>query len=353
MADANKGKGAAKRVLLTVACVLLVLVLLALIAAAFALVYFDKMWSMTVHPNEVSRATLSASEIAELETMTEPEDVGGTEPTLLPEDVTWATEPAETIGGEEADHIINILLIGQDRRPGESRQRSDAMILCTVNTEKKTLTMTSFLRDLYVQIPGYRDNRINAAYQFGGMPLLNDCLELNFGVHVDGNVEVDFGEFTQIIDLMGGVRVSLTGAEVGYMNGAGHEVYPGVNNLTGAEALTYARIRKLDSDFYRTNRQRTVLLALLDKVKTKSFDEQYDLLLQILPLITTDIETAEILRYALELLPILDELQVTTQHIPADGAYTNARIRGMSVLVPDLEKNRQLLVETLLGEQPE
>lgn len=350
MAGANKAKGGWKRVLLTVACVLLVIVLLVMIAAVFALAYFDKMWSMTVHPNEVTRTTLSSSEIAQLETMTEPEDVGGTEPSLLPEDVTWATEPAETIGGEEVDHIINILLIGQDRRPDEGRQRSDAMILCTVNTDKKTLTMTSFLRDMYVQIPGYRDNRINAAYQFGGMPLLNECLELNFGIHVDGNVEVDFGEFIQIIDLMGGVRVSLTGAEVGYMTMAGCEVYTGVNNLTGEEALTYARIRKLDSDFARTNRQRTVLTALLNKVKTLPFQEQYDLLLEVLPLITTDIETAEIMRYALTLLPILDELQVTTQHIPADGTYTNARIRGMSVLVPDLEENRQILVDSLLGQ---
>lgn len=335
--------------LLTVACVLLGIVLLGLITLAFALAYLDKMWGMTVHPNEVSRVTLSSSEIAELETMTEPEDVGGTEPTLQPEDVTWATEPAETIGGEEVDHIINILLIGQDRRPGQGRQRSDAMILCTVNTDAKTLTMTSFLRDLYVQIPGYRDNRINAAYQFGGMPLLNQCLEVNFGVHVDGNVEVDFNEFIKIIDLMGGVRISLTNAEVGYLQKFGHDVYPGMNKLSGEKALAYARIRKIDNDFGRTNRQRTVLTALLNKVKTMSFEEQYDLLLEVLPLITTDIETKDILQYALRLLPILDELQVTTQHIPAKDAYYNARIRGMSVLVPDLEKNRQILLETLLG----
>lgn len=349
MGGKKKAKGNGKRVLLTVAIVLLVIVLLLLIAAAFALAYLDKMWSMTVHPDEVSRFTLSSSEIAELETMTEPEDVGGTDPTILPEDVTWATEPAETIGGEEVDHIINILLIGQDRRPGQGRQRSDAMILCTVNTDAKTLTMTSFLRDLYVQIPGYKDNRINAAYQFGGMPLLNQCLELNFGIQVDGNVEVDFNEFIRIIDLLGGVRVSLTEREAGYMNQFGHDVYPGMNRLTGDEALAYARIRKLDNDFGRTNRQRTVLTSLLNKVKTMSFEEQYDLLLEILPLITTDIETSDILQYALTLLPILDELQVTTQHIPAKGAYYNARIRGMSVLVPDLEENRRILVETLLG----
>lgn len=349
MCGKKKAKGGWRRVLLTVACVLLTIILLLLIAVAFGLAYLDKMWDLTVHPDEVSRVTLSSSQIAELETMTEPEDVGGTEPTILPEDVVWATGPAETIGGEEVDHIINILLIGQDRREGEGRQRSDAMILCTVNTEAKTLTMTSFLRDLYVQIPGYRDNRINASYQFGGMPLLNECLELNFGVHVDGNVEVDFDEFIKIIDLMGGVKVSLTGAEVGYLRQFGHDVYTGMNNLTGAEALAYSRTRKLDSDFGRTNRQRTVLTALLNKVKTMSFDQQYDLLLEVLPLITTDIETSDILQYALTLLPILGELKVTTQHIPAEGAYYNARIRGMSVLVPDLEENRQLLVDTLLG----
>ncbi len=345
----KKKKAGGARVLLTVVCVVLSLILLALIAAAFALAYLDKIWSLTVHPDEVSQNTLSSSQIQELEENTEPEDEVGTEPTMLEENVTWATEPAETIGGKEASHIINILLVGMDAQT-VARGHSDAMILCTVNTEKKTLIMTSFQRDTYVQIPGYKDNKINNSFLVGGAELLNECLLLNFGVHVDGNVSVNFADFIKLIDKMGGVRINLTSAEVGYLHKCGYEAYPGMNRLDGERALCYARIRKLDSDFGRTNRQRTLIISLLNKVKEMSYKEQYSLLLELLPLITTDIETPDILQYAMTILPILKDLTVTTQYIPAEGTYTRTRIRGKSVLLPDLEKNRQILIDTLMGE---
>ena len=91
--------------------------------------------------------------------------------------------------------IVNLLLIGQDRREGQDRQRADSMIMVTLNKKTKQISMTSFMRDLYVQIPGYSDNRINATYAFGGMDLLDSTLNTNFGVEIAGNVEVDFGEF--------------------------------------------------------------------------------------------------------------------------------------------------------------
>lgn len=95
------------------------------------------------------------------------------------------------INGMKDKEVINILLIGQDRREGQARQRSDSMILCSINKARKKIILTSIMRDLYVPIPGYSDNRINAAYQFGGMPLLDQVIEESLGVHVDGNVEVD------------------------------------------------------------------------------------------------------------------------------------------------------------------
>ncbi|MFQ9799037.1 MAG: LCP family protein [Clostridia bacterium] len=100
--------------------------------------------------------------------------------------------------------MVNILLIGQDRREGEGRQRSDSMILATINKKSQSIYLTSFMRDMYVPIPGYSDNRINAAYAFGGMDLLDDTIETNFGIHIDGNVEVDFSGFKTLIDMMGG-----------------------------------------------------------------------------------------------------------------------------------------------------
>ena len=122
--------------------------------------------------------------------------------TLSPEDVIW--NGADTSVMQDKD-IVNLLLIGQDRREGQDRQRADSMIMVTLNKKTKQISMTSFMRDLYVQIPGYSDNRINATYAFGGMDLLDSTLNTNFGVEIAGNVEVDFGEFQTLIDSIGGI----------------------------------------------------------------------------------------------------------------------------------------------------
>lgn len=347
MGKRNKGRSKAGRIALIVLSVVLVLVLLALGALAVALTYVNSKLDL-MDRSEDTQPVISPSQAELLEKQTEPEDVDATGPELDPEDVTWATVPAETIGAEKDNHIINILLIGQDRRPGEGRARSDSMILCTLNVNEKTLTMTSFLRDLYVQIPGYQDSRLNHSYQYGGMPLLNETLRVNFGIHVDGNVEVDFTRFTQIIDLLGGVDIGLTEKEANHLNRNGWGLKEGMNHLNGEQALTYARIRSLDNDFGRTNRQRKVISALISQCRNLSLKQMNNVLNQVLPYIRTDLSNKEIIDYAMEIFPILRDLTITTQHIPAKGTYESVRIRGMSVLLPDLEANRKILVETLL-----
>lgn len=320
-------------------------ILLAVLIALIALIYINNLLSSIPRFDEAT-ATLSSEEIAAIENETDPEDADFTGVTIDPLDITWNTTPEELIGLE--DDLINILLIGQDRRPGEGRQRSDAMILCTINAETHTLTMTSFLRDLYVQIPGYKDNRLNAAYQFGGMKLLNKALEVNFGIHVDGNVEVDFNGFKDIIDMVGGVDIKLTEAEANRMNSKnGWSLVPGMNHLNGKQALSYSRIRKLGTDFGRTNRQRTVLTALLNKAKTMSFFQLLDFVEACIPMVTTDMSNGDIMRYALSMIPMLGSVELNTQYIPAEGTFQYATIRGMSVLLPNMEENRKLLLDTL------
>lgn len=262
---------------------------------------------------------------------------------------------------ETDDQIINILLIGQDAREGEDRQRSDAMILCTVNLHTKTLTMTSFMRDMYVEIPGYSSNRLNACYQMGGMELLNKCFLVNFGIVVDGNIEVDFNSFIHVIDTLGGVDMELTQAEADYLNAKGNwgvgestagqwDLQAGMNHLTGEQALAYSRIRYIgNADFGRTERQRKVLTELLSILKKKSIFELDALMQDILPYVTTDIDSNQMDRYILNVLPIFNSLEVNQLRIPEDGAYYDDTINGMSVLVPDLEKNREILEEMLLG----
>lgn len=343
METERKKKSWGKR-LLTALCILLAIILLVVI---FAAVYINSWLNKIPRATEPSE-TLSASQIQELENQTDPEDATFTGPTMDPLEVTWGTAPNDLVGVEK--DVINILLIGQDRREGQGRQRSDAMILCTVNVKTKTLTMTSFLRDLYVQIPGYQDNRLNATYAFGGMPLLNKALEVNFGVHVDGNIEVDFGSFEKVIDMVGGVDINLTAAEAAHLNKRNKSwgLTEGMNHLDGKKALAYSRIRYIDSDFGRTNRQRTVLTALVNQSRDLSYDRLMELVETAIGLITTDMSNLDIVRTAASLIPLLKDLKIQTQHIPAAGTYKSAMIRGMAVLVPDLEANRKILVESLV-----
>ena len=338
----KKRKKSGLRIALSVLSVILGILLALLIGAT---VWAESLMSQ-INRDTQPEATLSDEEIQSILAETDPIDENFTGE-ILDDDFSVSDSNADLI--EDSDDIINIMLIGQDRRPGQGRQRSDSMILCTINLEKKTLTMTSFLRDLYVDIPAwngknYSDNRLNVNYVFGGMEMLDACLELNFGVQVDHNIEVDFSGFEQIVDLMGGVDINLTSAEAKWIGGG---LSGGVNHLNGEQALAYARIRKLDSDFGRTNRQRTVLTALLEKAKHMSLTELNNLVNSFMPMITTDMNNNDIVQYVAKIFPVLTELEVTTQHIPAEGTYRNAMIRGMAVLVPDMEANRQLLKDTL------
>ncbi len=273
------------------------------------------------------------------ETMMHPSDaILETDPELetIPPDSTETIPHIESVVIDNAgitpvqhgSHITNILLVGQDARPGEKRQRSDSMILITVNTAKNTLTMTSFMRDQYVEIPGYLPNKLNAAYAFGGFKLLNRTLEKNFGIKIDGNIEVDFASFQTLIDELGGVEIDLTQAEVDWLRETcGHNLQAGKNILNGAQALDYSRIRKLDSDYKRTERQRKVLTSLMDSYKNKPVTELMDVVQTMLPLITTDMSNGEILSLAGKFLPMLTSLQVNSLRIPVDGSFSTGTLQ--------------------------
>lgn len=350
MENDEKKSGQWVRPVLIVLCVVLSLVLVILILGT---IYLSRWMGKINRTNQSDSYTLSQEEADALEKAQADQD--GTDPNapvLDDKDVIWDADPSQIVGKE--DHIVNILLIGQDRRPGEGRARSDSMILCTFNKKAGTLTMTSFMRDMYVQIPGYQSTRINAAYPLGGMELLDEVLQVNFGVHVDANVEVDFGSFQSIVDLLGGVDIDLSSEEAGYLNRHNDwSVSDGMNHLTGEQALAYSRIRYIDSDFNRTSRQRNVLSSLIAAYKNQSLDRMLSLLDEILPLITTDMTDAEITGYVTQLFPMLSGCKVNTMRIPVDDGYQSASIRGMSVLVPDLEVNRQALIDTLTQEAME
>ena len=255
----------------------------------------------------------------------------------------------EVIGGDGSG-IINLLLIGQDRREADDTARSDSIILCTFQPEKKQVVITSFLRDLYVPIPGYADNRLNAAYALGGMDLLKQTLEENFGLYIDGCIEVDFSRFAGIIDLLGGVTLELRQDEADVINqSVPGELTEGQVLLNGEQALAYSRIRKLDADgdFSRTDRQRKLLSALLDTWRDADLLSILSVIADILPLIDTDLSRREILLLAAKLFPLLEAPRIVSQQIPAKEEFTYSNIRDMEVLIADLDQARQFLRESL------
>lgn len=342
----NKPASGCGRIFMVIVCVLLGLVLTVMIAGT---VYAHYLLNLMNRPDGDAQETLSQEQIADI---MQEDTVGAgetTAPVVQEEDVDWGEDQGTVI--EASDNMVNILLIGQDARPGQGRSRSDSMILVTFNKEKKTITMTSFLRDMYVQIPGYYHTKMNAAYALGGMELLDATLEQNFGVRPDGNVEVNFARFAEVIDLLGGVDMELRQDEANYINReTGRNILnAGMQHLDGEQALQYSRIRYLDpdADFSRTNRQRKVITALIEKFRDTKLTTLLGLLDDLLPMITTDMSNKEILDLAKDLFPMLADCTIVSQRVPADGEYYFATINQMSCIVADMDAARQLLEETL------
>ena len=260
---------------------------------------------------------------------------------------TEATVPT-TLPQYEARRI-NFLLVGRDAHGEGENGRSDSMILCSVDTGSKSVTLISFLRDIYLRIPGHGSSRLNASYSWGGAELLKQTLEENFGVTADVTLEIDFEGFQNVIDHLGGVDIDLTDKEADHLNnGHGWTLHAGVNHLDGQQALAYSRIRYLDSDFYRTERQRNVLTALLTTYGSAGYLEMLNATDAFLDQSTSDHTDEELLEYALELYAMLDDFEIDTHRIPADGTYSYETIRGMSVIEVDFEENRELL-SSILG----
>ena len=319
--------GAWQRTLLIALCSVLAVIFIVLVIGT---AYVYNMLNRLGRVDPDNQETLSDSQVEnmmsndpDLETI----DPNSTE-TIPHIDDVGVTDDIGFVAERHGDHVINILLVGQDRREGEGRQRSDSMILVSFNTKKNTITLTSFMRDQYVQIPGYLNNKLNAAYAFGGFKLLNATLEKNFGVFVDGNVEVDFFSFAAVVDMLGGVEINLTQAEVEHLYlSYGWTFNVGPQILNGEQALAYSRIRAIDSDYRRAERQRTVLVNLLERYKDQTPATMLSILQEILPMVITDMSNSQILSLAGDLLPMISTATVSNLRIPVDGTFQQGDVQ--------------------------
>jgi len=248
--------------------------------------------------------------------------------------------------------IINILLIGADRRPQQNDiGRSDSMIIATLDKEHKKIKLTSIMRDTYVFIPeGYRDNRINAAYHYGGPQFLINTINANFNMTLKKYVVVDFEVFKKVVDIIGGVDIEMNKAEVEYFKTKLRHLGPGVDNLkegmnhlNGAMALEYARLRKVGKwDFERTDRQRRLLMAIFKKGVKEDPGAILKIAEEALPYVTTNISQSEMVGLILDAFS-MKNAEMEQLRIPYTNTFNEETRRGMSVLVPDIQANAEII----------
>lgn len=316
-------------------------VVVAVILAVVILIGALGTWFVVSKMNKIKRAERSDNHLSaeDLSGLLVEDDQSTTEATTAPAATTEPKETSPNYG--KTGKVINVLLIGQDAREGEESKNADTMLLVTVNKETKTINMTSFQRDTLVYIPTVKDRdgtphsgrtKLTLAYalgyQWGGdlgaMEIIDQVIERNFGAIVDKNIEVNMEAFDACIDALHGVTIDLTEDEVKYMNDYFKDyddrVFTvGSNDLDGWAAEVYARTRHSsngDNDFNRTNRQRAVVAAVLEKVKTMSLLEVNNLIDQLLPLVLTDMSNTDMTTYVTELLPLLPEMKLESLQCP-------------------------------------
>lgn len=258
--------------------------------------------------------------------------------------------------------VKNILLIGTDGRTAEDHGRSDSMVLLSINYKSSTITMTSFMRDMYVSIPEYYNDKLNASYSHGGASLLLDTIENNFNIGIDDCIIVDFSSFIKIVDAIGGVNITVSDSEATEINNilisevnsiAGDErnsdllTSGGEYLLNGKQALSYSRIRYVgNADFERTQRQRTVIDAIIKRVKTPNLFRVFNFANTTASQITTNINALEMYGLSLQ-VPCLLTFDLVQQRIPADDTWYYDDIDGQSVIVVDFEQNTKYLSDTI------
>ncbi len=170
---------------------------------------------------------------------------------------------------DDKDGITNILLAGVDGNNLDKGNRSDSMMVLTIDEKNNDIRITSLARDTYVQIPGYGEEKLTHAYAYGGPALLLQTIDKNFGLKIDKYAVVSFSSFEKIIDALGGVEIDVLPKEISYIPGVNSA---GKQTLNGAEALAYSRIRYADDAYQRDNRQRTVMQAAYNKLSSNPGD---------------------------------------------------------------------------------
>ena len=290
-----------------------------------------------------------------------------------------ATEPPHAT----RDDYINFLVVGQAARQNENERFADTMLICTLNKFDNSITVTSLLRDSFVQPPPFKDKyfgqiKLTTVYHMGSyydngnpagsMELMNNTLFQNFGVEIDHNFEISFDVFTAVVDALDGVDMELTEAEAKYMTQyfdklkweeEKYNFEPGMAHLDGYMTLTFARMRKADgdgeSDIKRTARQRRLMETLMSKIKTMKPSDLQKIANEVLPMVTTNMSKDQItdtLKMVLPMLPTMEFKSGGTCPENYSGVMVDIYNDGMyhSVLKFIPQETKKHMRELTLGE---
>lgn len=252
--------------------------------------------------------------------------------------------------------VENILVLGTDSRDvTRERGRSDAIIILSYNKRTGKIKMVSVLRDSLVPIEGHGWNRINAAYSFDGVGLAVNTVNQLFDLDIQRFVVVDFNGVSDFVNRAGGLTISLTQAEADYFNKRGTfgtTVEAGPCYFNGDRALAYMRVRKIDSDFNRTERQRKVIQTLATKIiREKSLSEIYDLTEFAFGLVKTNISLTELTSVITSVATKAAQngIQMESQHVPYSDAYTYKYYNGMAIISFDISDAARRVNQFIYG----
>ncbi len=297
------------------------------------------------------------------------------EPSVSKTPIGTVNTPTEEMGEAEMvdgmyhdDMVTNILLLGVDDYTPNDPGRSDSMLMVSLDRRHKKLKLTSFMRDTFVSIPGYQYYKLNTGYFLGGAPLQVKTIEKNFQVDIDRYVIIDFEAFPKIIDALGGITVTLSAAEAEEMNRKSGETgaVEGVNDLSGAQARYYSRIRNCKytdpdtgdvyyDDYGRIRRQQRVMDILVENFKDVDAGKILTLANEIVPYLISNISPDEMLTLATDALTYMS-YPIETCQMPnnelhyGDTLYLSYIDGPYSVLVPDTLEDNVLFLNRFIYE---
>ncbi len=262
------------------------------------------------------------------------------------------TTPTEDVL-EKPEGQVNILLLGSDIRPNDGGFRTDVIMWVSINPRDGYVSIISFPRDLFVSIPGWGNNRINTAFQYGGFEMLADTFEANFGVRPDHYVLVDFNGFKTVINDLGGIDVyaaqNLTDTCATWINASGYcSAGPGLVHMNGDVALWYARSRYSTSDIDRARRAQEVGEAIFHRlVSLDALVRAPELYNAYINYVKTDIGVTDVVG----LLPFASKINesgdIRNYVVDYNYAYDWVTSAGAQVLIPDYDAIESLMIEAL------